>query len=70
MDGLALVQPVPDPDRAMRNFERALRRIGKMSKEDLDGILEQEKAARAGQPRRKAGRQPGKASARVSSDKG
>ena len=52
--GIAMVTSVENSDRTpeMQNFEEALRRIMRVSKEDLTKILAKEKAANADKPQR------------------
>jgi hypothetical protein len=47
-----MFRPVPDADEAMRNFNRGLHQVLRMSKDDLAGAMAREKASHAGKLRR------------------
>jgi hypothetical protein len=47
-----IICPVPDAEEAMRRFNVALRRVMRVSKEDLNQRMDKEKASRGGKPRR------------------
>jgi hypothetical protein len=48
----SIFRPVSDAEEAMRRFNGALRRVMRVSKDDLSRRMDEEKASHAGKPRR------------------